>query len=79
MSNSDGSRTYIFCRKMEKALSIKEEKDGEVFISRQSQNFLFVDKIINVLFHICTLTWPVNTHVSRQGKSINRRNESSIN
>ena len=29
----------IFCRKMEKTRPMKEEVDGEVFFSRQSQHF----------------------------------------
>ena len=33
---------------------------------------------MEVLFHICTLTWSVNNYVSRQGKGINRRNENTI-
>ena len=38
MSISDGSNLYFFCRKMEKTRSVREEKDGGVFISRQSRH-----------------------------------------
>ena len=77
MSISDGLDPYFFCRKMER-LSVKEEMDGEVFISRQSRHYPFVDNMIKVLFPICTLLWRVNNYVSRQGKGITRRNESTI-
>ena len=40
-SISDGLDPYFFRRKMEKALSMKEEMDGEVFIFRQSGEVLF--------------------------------------
>ena len=54
---------------------MKEEMDGEVFISRQSWRFLFVDNMIKEFFPICTLNWRVNNYVSRQGKAITRKNE----
>ena len=38
----------------------------------------FIVNMIKVLFPICTLTWRVNIYVSRQGKDVNRRNESTI-
>ena len=79
MSISDGLDTYFFRRMMEKTRSMKEEMDGEVFISRQSRNFSFIDNMIKVIFAICTLNWRVNNYVSRQGKGINRRNESTLN
>ena len=56
----------------------KEEKDGEVFISRQSRHFSFVNNINKALFPVCTLNWRVNKYVSRQGKGIKRRNKSTI-
>ena len=46
----------------------------KLFISRQSWHFCF-DFHSCKYFHICTLTWLVNNYVSRQGKSIKRRNE----
>ena len=63
---------------MEKTQSRKEEKDGDVFISRQSWHLSFIDKMNKVFFPICTLNWRVNNCVSHQGKGINRRNESTI-
>ena len=57
---------------------MKEKTDGQVFISRQSCRFAFLNNMIEVLFPICTLNWRSNNNVSRQGKGINRRNESTI-
>ena len=57
---------------------MKEEIDGKVFSSRQSRNFSFVNKMIKVLFPIYTLSWHVNNYVSRKGKGIIRRNESTL-
>ena len=69
MSISDGSDPYLFCRKMERTWSVREEMDGKVFISRQSRHpFPLINNMIKVLFPICTLIWRVNNHVSRQGK-----------
>ena len=78
MSISDGPHPYFFCRKKEMTRSMKEETDGDVFISRQSRHFPFMDDMIKVLFPICTLSWRVNNYVSRQGKGINRRNKSTL-
>ena len=77
MSISDGLDPYLFCRKMEKMRFAKEEMDGEVFISRQSRRFSFIDIIFKVLFPVCTLNWRVDSFVSRQEKGINRRNKST--
>ena len=60
MSISDRLDPYLFRRKMEKTLSVKEEMDGKVFDSHQSRHFPFIDNMIEVLFPICTLIWPVN-------------------
>ena len=76
MTNVDGLDPYRFRRKMEKVRFMKEEMDGEVFISRQSQNFSFIDDMIKVLLPMCTFNWRENNYVSRQRKSIKRRNES---
>ena len=70
------TRTF-FCRKLEKMRSMKEEVDGQEFISRQSQQYYFIDIMTNVFFPICTLNWRVNNYVSRQGKGIKRRIEST--
>ena len=56
---------------------MKGEMDGKVFIFRQSWHFPPVNNMIKVLFPIFTLNWRLNNHVSRQGKRINRRNEST--
>ena len=74
---SDLLEWYFFHGKMEKTRTIKEELDGEVFIYRQSRHFSFIDVMIRVLFPICVLKWRVNTYISRQGKGINRKNESN--
>ena len=47
------------------------------FISHQKEHFDFDVVIYKVIFPICTLTWHVNNYVSRQGKGINRRIEST--
>ena len=73
MSISDGLDPYFFRRNMEKTRSMKEEKDGEVFISRQSWHFSHIDNIFKVLFAICTLNWRVINFVSRQGKRYKKK------
>ena len=52
--------------------------DGELIVCRHSRTFSLIDEKILVHFPICTLIWRVNIHVSRQGKEIDRRNESTI-
>ena len=52
--------------------------DRKVVISRTRWHFSFVNIMIKVFFPICTLTWRVNSYVSRQRKGINRRNDSKI-
>ena len=74
---SDILSPYFSCRKMEKMRPMREKIDGKVFISRQSWLFSFIVNMIKVLFPICTSTWRVSNYVSRQGKFINSRNESS--
>ena len=41
MSISDGLDRTLFCRKMERTRSVREEMDGRVFISRQSRHLFF--------------------------------------
>ena len=43
-----------------------------------SEYFPFVDNMSKVFFPLCTLIWRVIKYVSRQGKGINMRNESTI-
>ena len=50
LSISDWSDPYIFHQKMEKMQSVKEEMDGGVFVSRQSQHPSFVIFMIEELF-----------------------------
>ena len=71
----DGLDPHFFRQKVETKLSMNEERDGEVFISRQSWHFSFIDNMTIVLFPICTLIRRVNNYVSRQGKGINRGNK----
>ena len=74
MSIFDGTGPSIFCRKIEMTRPLREEKDGNgVFLARVGISTLIF--LLQILLPICTLTWRVN-NVSRQGKSINRRNES---
>ena len=54
MCNSDGLHPYFLCRKMEKTRSVKKEMDGEVFISRQSRHFPFIDNMNKIFFPIFT-------------------------
>ena len=80
MSISEGLDQYIFRRKTEKTRLMWEEVDGRAFISRQSWHFLFIQlkyNTIKVLFPIYILTWRENEYISRQGKGIKRRNEST--
>ena len=78
MSISDGLDPYLFQSKDGMTWSMKEEMDGEMFISRQSWHFSFIDNMTKVLFPNCILNWRVRNCVSRQGKGINTRNESTI-
>ena len=74
MSISDGSDPYLFCRKMEKTRSVKEEMDGKLFISRQSRHpFPLVINMIKVLFPIRTLIWRAKKLYFLLRKGINRR------
>ena len=50
ISLSDWSDPYIFRQKMEKTRSVREERDGKVFISRQSRHKSFVFIMIKVPF-----------------------------
>ena len=50
---------------------------GKLFYSFQSWHFDFHVVFCNVLLLICTLTWRVSNYVSRQGRGIDRRSEST--
>ena len=53
---------------------MKEEMDGGVFIS----HFSSIDNVIKVILPLSTLNWRVNNYVSRQGKGVNKGNESVL-
>ena len=53
MSVVDGLDPYIFSRKTERTRSMKEEMDGEVFISGQRRHFPFIDNTIKVIYSYC--------------------------
>ena len=57
MSISDGLGRYIFCRRMEKTRTVREEMNGKVFYSRQNRHFLFIVNMTKVRFTTCTLIW----------------------
>ena len=48
-----------------------------LFISRQKWHSEFEVLVMQVFFPICTSTWCVNNYICRQGKGIDRRNEST--
>ena len=48
-----------------------------LFISRHNRDFDFDVVIFQVVFPICTLTWRVSSYVSRQGKGVIKKNEST--
>ena len=79
MPISDSVGPSIFCRKMEKARPMREQIIGNVvFFSRQSRNFDFDVVVCKTLLLIFTLTWCINNYVFRQGKGLNRKNESTV-
>ena len=57
---------------------MREEIVGKVDCFRNSWHFDFDFLVFKVLSIIRTLTWPVNKYVSRQGRGIHRRNESTV-
>ena len=40
--------------------------------------FAFILKTFKVFFPVCTLTWLVNSYISRQGRGTDRRNETTF-
>ena len=58
MSISDGLEPYFLCRKMDKTRSMKEEMDGDVYISRQSRQFTVIDNMIKVQWQYSSLFVP---------------------
>ena len=51
---------------MERTRPVREELDGNMFISRQIHHFSSVHFMIEVLFSIFTVKWRVNNYVSSQ-------------
>ena len=78
MTISNGLDPFFLLSTDGEDASMKEELNGEVFISSQSRHFSFIDIMIKVFFFIFTLNWRVNNYVFRQGKGINSINESTI-
>ena len=81
ISISEGLDPYLFLSKDRKD-AVHERRNGRraessLFPARVGI-FLFIGNIIRVLFPICTLNWRLNIYVFRQGKGINRKNESTI-
>ena len=69
----------IFSFEKWKIRDLLKKKWTEMCFSRQRRHFSFIDIIVKVLFAICTLNYRVKIFVSRQGKTTNRRNESTTN
>ena len=78
MSILDGLDPYFFLSKDGKD-AVYERRNGRkgVYFPPESA-FLFLNIMIKVVFPICILNWRVNNYVPRQGKRMNRRNESII-
>ena len=77
ISISDGLDTYLSLSKETKDVVYEKNARRGVFF-RHSRHFSFVDNMIKVLLSICNLNGRVNNYVSCLGKSIDRRNESTI-
>ena len=72
MPISDGIGRSIFCRKMEKARTMREDMEGKVVYFPPDSAF-FTLKLLFVKY--VSLFVPL---ISRQGKGINRRNENTV-
>ena len=69
MSISDRLGPSIFCRKMEKALPMKEEVHRKVVYFPARDGIFNFDILIHyVLYPICSSTWRVDIFISRQEK-----------
>ena len=73
MSISEGLDPYVFLPKNGKDAVFDRRNEWRGVFSRQSWDFAFADKIIEILFPICTLTWRVNTYISRRRKDLKRK------
>ena len=79
MAISDGLDPYFFLSKDGKCAVHEKKLDGEINLSHQSRHFSFIDNMVKALFPIYSLNWRVDNDVSRQGKGISRKNETTIN
>ena len=68
---------FISCRHMEKTRPMREEMDAKGIYFPPESAFSLLILFLYVLFPICTLTWRTNKHISRQGRGINKKNEST--
>ena len=78
MSFSDGLDPYLFLSKEGKDAVYERRNGRKGVISRHSWHFSIVKNMIKLFFPVFTLNGRVNNYVPREGKRINRRNESTI-
>ena len=78
MSISDGADPYFFRRKMEMTRFVKEEKDGEMFISRQSRPLFLYNQYDESTFPYLYLDLACKQLYFLPGKGMNRRNKSTV-
>ena len=62
---------------MEKTRSVMQAMDGKMFFPARVVIFLLYFLLLEYFSLLCTFTWRVSDFVSRQGKGINKRNEST--
>ena len=72
MSISDGMNPYIFRRKMEKTLSLKEKMEGRNVYFPPESAYFFCNSYDQSTFPYF-VPWHVNNYVSGQKKGINKR------
>ena len=77
ISIRDGIGPSIFCQKMEMTSPMSEDLDGKGVCFTPESAFPLQLLIFQALLPIWTLTWRINSYVSRQGKGINGRHEST--
>ena len=79
MSFSDGLSLSIFCRKMYKARPMREEMDGKVdFFPARVGIFIVDSMLLDSTFPYLYLDLACKQLCFPPGKSINRRNKSTI-
>ena len=77
MSISDGLGSSIFCRKMEKTRSMREEMDGKVVYFPPESALLPLMLYFSTVLFLFVLDLACKQLCFTPGKSINRRNEST--